>query len=199
MTTPSSPDARPLPGTRDRLIAAMVHTLQHRGLHGAGLSEILAQAQAPKGVLYHHFPGGKSELAVAAIDSTVSYMCAMLDKLLHSEPDAGAALRVWIGRALRGLDGSGFERGCPLATVALESTAADVAIRQALAAGFAALRGRIAQALMAAGHAEARAQGLAALMVAAYEGGLLQARVANDASPMLQATETLLSLIAPDA
>ena len=192
MTTPAATDT---PSTRERLIGAMIHTLRHTGLHGAGLSDILAKAQAPKGVLYHHFPGGKNELAVAAIGSTVAYMCAMLDKLMLSEPDARSAMKAWIGRALRGLDGSGFERGCPLAAVALESTAADVALRQALADGFAAIRARIAAALVAAGHGEVRAQGIAALIVAAYEGGLLQARVAHDAAPMLQATDALLSLL----
>jgi TetR/AcrR family transcriptional repressor of lmrAB and yxaGH operons len=183
------------PTTRDRLIGAMIHTLRYTGLHGAGLSDILARAQAPKGVLYHHFPGGKNELAVAAIESTVAYMCGMLDKLMLSEPHPRAAMKAWIGRALSGLDGSGFERGCPLAAVALESTAADVALRQALADGFAAIRARITAALVAAGHGEVRAQGIAALIVAAYEGGLLQARVAHDATPMLQATDALLSLL----
>jgi TetR/AcrR family transcriptional repressor of lmrAB and yxaGH operons len=46
----------------------MLTALRTKGFHGVGLSELLAQAQAPKGVLYHHFPGGKTELAVAAID-----------------------------------------------------------------------------------------------------------------------------------
>jgi TetR/AcrR family transcriptional regulator, lmrAB and yxaGH operons repressor len=183
------------PGTRERLVGAMIRTLQTRGLHGAGLSDILALAQAPKGVLYHHFPGGKSALAVAAIESTVAWSCDWLDKLMLAHEHPADALRAWIARAVGGLDDSGFELGCPLAAVALESTAADVELRTALANGFDAIRGRIAQALVRAGHDEGRAQGLAALMVAAYEGGLLQARVANDVAPMLQATETLLALI----
>jgi len=183
------------PTTRDRLVHAMIHTLQHKGLHGAGLNEILAQAQAPKGVMYHHFPGGKSELAVAAIESTVSWLCHKLDQYVEREPDVGSALRLWITRAMEGLYGSQFERGCPLAAVALESTAADVEIRRALAAGFAALRGRIAAALEQIGHAPAQAAGLAALIVSAYEGALLQSRVAQDTAPMVQTTETLLSLI----
>ena len=64
---PSPSPATP-PGTRDRLIAAMTDALRRRGFHGVGVSDILQQAGAPKGVLYHHFPGGKAELAVAAID-----------------------------------------------------------------------------------------------------------------------------------
>ncbi|WP_229506841.1 TetR/AcrR family transcriptional regulator [Pseudoduganella rivuli] len=184
-------------GTRERLVGAMIRTLQTRGLHGAGLSDILALAQAPKGVLYHHFPGGKSALAVAAIESTVDWSCEWLDKLMLTHGNPADALRAWIVRAVGGLGDSGFELGCPLAAVALESTAADVEIRAALANGFDAIRHRIAQALVRAGHDDIRAQGLAALMVAAYEGGLLQARVANDVAPMMQATETLLSLLNP--
>ena len=50
------------------------------------------------------------------------------------------------------------------------------AIRAALASGFAKVRVRIGAALTRAGYAEPAAQALAALIVAAYEGGLLQAR-----------------------
>lgn len=185
----------PPPGTRERLVGAMIRTLQTRGLHGAGLNEILALAQAPKGVLYHHFPGGKNALAVAAVEATVAWSCDWLDKLMATHEHPADALRDWIARAVGGLGDSGFEIGCPMAAVALESTAADVELRAALARGFDAIRLRIAQALVRVGHDAARAQGLAALMVAAYEGGLLQARVANDVTPMLQATETLLQLL----
>lgn len=184
----------PIPGTRERLIGAMIRTLQTRGLHGAGLSDILALAQAPKGVLYHHFPGGKNALAVAAIETTVTRSCDWLDKLMATHDSPADALRTWIARAVGGLGDSGFELGCPLAAVALESTAADVDLRNALAAGFDSIRDRIAQALVRAGHDQAHADGLAALMVAAYEGGLLQARVAHDVTPMLRATEALLPM-----
>lgn len=196
ITTASDKKAPP-PGTRERLVGAMIRTLQTRGLHGAGLNEILALAQAPKGVLYHHFPGGKNALAVAAVEATVAWSCDWLDKLIDAHDHPADALRAWIARAVGGLGDSGFEIGCPMAAVALESTAADVELRAALARGFDAIRLRIAQALVRVGHDAAQAQGLAALMVAAYEGGLLQARVANDVAPMMQATETLLLLLKP--
>ncbi|NVD98354.1 TetR/AcrR family transcriptional regulator [Massilia sp. BJB1822] len=173
----------------------MIHLLQTRGLHGAGLSELLALAQAPKGVLYHHFPGGKTALAVAAVEATVAWSCNKLDEYLGDGADVGQALGMWIERAQRGLHGSGFERGCPLAAVALESTPADTELRAALAAAFQAIRERLALGLQRNGQTPAAAQGLAALIVATYEGGLLQARVANDTAPMAQATAALLALL----
>ena len=60
--------------TRSRLVNAMQRTLQRNGLHGTGLTELLAQAKAPKGSLYHHFPGGKEELALAAIEQTAEQL-----------------------------------------------------------------------------------------------------------------------------
>ncbi|WP_445233269.1 TetR/AcrR family transcriptional regulator [Duganella rhizosphaerae] len=179
--------------TRDRLIRAMGNALQHKGLHGVGLSEILAAADTPKGGLYHHFPGGKAELAVAAIEQQVADLRALLDKLLPGA-DPVAALELWIARAQQQLAASGFQRGCPLATVALESSVEDVAIRQALADGFAAIRARLALAFEASGSI-ANAAGLAALIVAAYEGALLQARVAGSVAPMELVSATLLPLL----
>ncbi len=195
--TPPSPTALPaVPGTRDRLIAAMTDALRRRGFHGVGVADILQQAGAPKGVLYHHFPGGKADLAVAAIDQVVDRMIAGLDQLLAQQPDPLQATRLWLHSATGRLQASGFESGCPLATIALETTAADTALREALARAFERMRQRLAQALAAAGHDAARAESLAALIVSAYEGGLLQARVAHSTAPLDRVTDALLGLLA---
>ncbi|WP_302174800.1 TetR/AcrR family transcriptional regulator [uncultured Hydrogenophaga sp.] len=194
MPTVSTPTP---PGTRDRLIAAMTDALRTRGYHGTGLSDILQQAGAPKGVLYHHFPGGKADLAVAAIDRVVDRMESGLDQLLAREPDPVQATRQWLEAATGRLQASGFESGCPLATIALETTAADTGLREALARAFERLRQRLATALAQGGHEPQRAGALAALIVSAYEGGLLQARVAHSTDPLTRVTDALLDLLAP--
>lgn len=184
----------PLP-TRDRLITAMLNALRRKGYHGVGLSELLTQAGAPKGVLYHHFPGGKSELAIAAIETVVSHMTGGLQKLLIRHADPADALQAWMVSAQKLLVGSGFEQGCPLASIALESTPDDAAIRAALADGFSSIRTHLAEALHNAGIAPARSANLAALMVSAYEGALLQARVAGQVQAIQNTTEALVDLI----
>lgn len=182
-------------GTRDRLVRAMSQALQQRGLHGVGLNELLAQAQAPKGVLYHHFPGGKTELAVAAIEATVAHITRALDELLAQQASPLPTLRGWFAAGLKQLERGQFERGCPLATVALESTAEDTALRQALAQGFGAIRERIALLLARGGLPTPQAQRLAALVVSTYEGALLQARVAGHVGPMADSAAALLDLL----
>ncbi|MFN3770906.1 MAG: TetR/AcrR family transcriptional regulator [Ectopseudomonas guguanensis] len=178
--------------TRDKLIDAMIDALQRKGLHGVGLSELLAGAGAPKGSLYHHFPGGKTELAVAAIERIGQRAEQAFATLFERQSEPLEALATWLHGALGQLQESAFERGCPLATVALESGPEDQEIRAALANAFVAIRQALQQQLQR--HAYPQPQGLAALFVALYEGGLLQARVAGSSEPLKQAAATLLHL-----
>lgn len=182
------------PDAKQRLIGAMVDAMQRQGYHGSGLTELLAAARAPKGVLYHHFPRGKTELAVAAVEATVERLCVLLDERMRDN-DPALAIMAWINGAQRRLEGSGYEKGCPLATIALETTADDLEIRAALGAGFARIRVRMEHGLITAGYPEASAGALAALILAAYEGGLLQARAAGTPEPMNLVGEALLSLL----
>lgn len=183
------------PSTRSRLISAMLAALRTRGYHGVGLTEVLATAGAPKGVMYHHFPGGKTALAVAAIDAVVARLSADLNSLFARHSDPVLALNVWMKSALTMLEESGFERGCPLATVALESTPQDEALRHALAQGFAAMRLRLKTVLERSGMSAASARGCAALIVSAYEGALLQARVAGSTQVMRDTLQALTTMV----
>jgi TetR/AcrR family transcriptional repressor of lmrAB and yxaGH operons len=174
----------------------MADVLQRRGLHGVGLNEVLVQAAAPKGVLYHHFPGGKTELAITAIESIVERVVQPLEALgTPGQPELADAVEHWLSRVTRQLAASGFERGCPLATVALESTEADVELRAALASAFARLRAALCAALVRQGLADAEAQSLASFVVTGYEGALMQARVAGDVAPVQHAALWLGELI----
>lgn len=181
--------------TRDRLIAAMVEALRNRGYHGVGINDLLATAQTPKGVLYHHFPGGKSELAVKAIESVAEQLGHALERLFQRAEDPVDAMTLWLSSAQKLLEKSNFHAGCPLATVALESTGEDAEIRGALNKAFALLRFKISQVLGSMGMPELSARATASLIVSAYEGALLQSRVAENVDIMRETSEALIGLI----
>ena len=193
--TPSPQPSQSTVSTRDRLIEAMQEALRHKGYHGVGLTELLTKAQAPKGVMYHHFPGGKQALAVAAIEAVVDQLTQGLETLLARSADPAQALGAWMAGAQKRLAGSGYSQGCPLATIALESSPQDTAVRDALARGFLAIRQRLSSALESAGIAPERAVNLAALIVSAYEGSLVQARVAGNVDAMQNTAQALLDLV----
>jgi TetR/AcrR family transcriptional repressor of lmrAB and yxaGH operons len=147
-------------------------------------------------VLYHHFPGGKTALAVAAIEDSVRRLCDQLDAMLATGQPLIVVLEGWLAAAERRLARSDYAAGCPLATVALESTPQDPEIRAAVDAGFSAIRQRIAAALRAQGRSPGDAEALAALIVSAYEGGLMQARVAGNTEAMTRVGQALHLLLA---
>ena len=186
---------KPTLATRDRLIAAMLDALRRRGLHGIGLNELLKNASAPKGVLYHHFPGGKNELAVVAIQTAVTHLRQTLASLVATNKPPEAILIAWMNGAYQQLEKSLFERGCPLATVALESSAADIDIRTALSEAFQGIRGDIAAMLVQARIDTQRARQLASLIVSAYEGALIQSRVAGNTQAMQDVTAAMARLL----
>jgi TetR/AcrR family transcriptional repressor of lmrAB and yxaGH operons len=181
--------------TRDRLIAAMVDALRNRGYHGVGVNDLLATAQTPKGVLYHHFPGGKSELAVKAIESVAEQLGRALEKTIQRAADPVEAMALWMGSAQKMLEKSNFHAGCPLATIALESTSEDAKIRAALNNAFELLRSKISQVLGSMGMSDLSARATASLIVSAYEGALLQSRVAENVDIMRETSEALIGLI----
>src|SRR5690349_18488815 len=55
-------------GVRDRMVDGAVALLATRGVEGTSFAEVLAATDAPRGSVYHHFPGGKTELVHAALE-----------------------------------------------------------------------------------------------------------------------------------
>lgn len=170
-------------------------SMQRRGINATGLNDVLREANAPKGVLYHHFPGGKTALAVAAVNESIELLVSKLDRALDRGDDLFDALAGWVERAADALRTTEFSTGCPLATVALETTPADTELREAIDGGFARLREVIAVGLERSGHSTSDAERMAFTIIATYEGGLLQARVSGQIEPMVESCHFVLELM----
>ena len=56
--------------TRATMIEGAIQLLATKGVHGASLLKVLEHTGAPRGSVYHHFPGGKEDLILAALDLT---------------------------------------------------------------------------------------------------------------------------------
>src|SRR3954467_10507810 len=112
--------------SRERLLDSAVDLLQRQGYHGTGLNELLERSEAPRGSLYHYFPGGKEQIGAEAIaragDQPAAagvHLAAAVVRLLRARPSVADAVEALAGLLAAGLEASDFERGCPVATTAL--------------------------------------------------------------------------------
>ena len=184
--------------TRQRLISAAARRFQRQGMAATGLNDVLADAGAPRGSLYHHFPGGKNELAAAAIRHSGAEIAAAIDGALSASPDVPSAIRAFAAFYEARLAASDFRDGCPIATTALEAAALDApAVEQACDDAIAAWESLLAARLAAAGHRPERARGLATFIVAALEGALLLAKVRRSAEPLRSTAACLEEALSP--
>ncbi|WP_064697402.1 TetR/AcrR family transcriptional regulator [Rhizobium aegyptiacum] len=103
---------------RKALIHAASALLRKRGYAGVGLAEILAETGLPKGSLYHHFPGGKEQLAGEATRWAGHKIAELIDATF-GEADSFAAGSLALCRAIARLSReSGRILGCPVLSVA---------------------------------------------------------------------------------
>jgi AcrR family transcriptional regulator len=166
-------------------VTATQELLRRRGYAASGLGEIVARSGAPKGSLYFHFPGGKQELAVAAMERSAAQLRDAMAAILDSSDDVNEAIGRLVDALADGLARSDFADGCPIATVALETAGESEPMRAAAQAAFDSWLEVLQERLTRAGADAALAEQRALLVLAAIEGGLILARARRDVAPLL--------------
>jgi TetR/AcrR family transcriptional repressor of lmrAB and yxaGH operons len=179
---------------RERLVAAAAEMIGRRGYHASGVSDLLAAAGVPSGVLYHHF-GSKQALAAEALERAGAGVLAAFD----AAPGAGVLARcealvdAWEQR----LVGSDYTEGCPIAVTALESATGPGELRHVAATAYESWLARLEQGLRAEGHDGPAARTRALRVLAAVEGALLLAQTLRSLAP-LRATRSALPALLTD-
>jgi len=180
--------------SREAFIQTTSQLLRRQGYAATGVNEIVAQSGAPRGSLYFHFPGGKEELAVAAISRAGEELTGAIEAILASGETLGSSLGRLIDALAAGLAASGYADGCPIATVTLEAASSSAAVRAAAADAFDAWLAALAARLVRAGLDEQAATRRATLVLAAIEGALILARARRTLEPLHAVREELLAL-----
>jgi TetR/AcrR family transcriptional repressor of lmrAB and yxaGH operons len=176
---------------RTDAIATAARLFHQQGYHGTGLAQLLAESGAPKGSFYFHFPGGKEQLAVEAVEASSAAVEALIAAAATRADDAPDVVRR-AGRAIaRWLERSNFEEGCAVATLTAEAAGTSPALREACQDAYARWRRLFTDALRERGVGAAAAKQLATLTVAAIEGATLIARTERRADAINAVTAML--------
>lgn len=167
---------------RRRLLDGARRLLAEKGYAGMELRDVASRGKAPRGSIYHHFPGGKRQLAAEAAALEGAEIKALIERSLEEHGVRGTLAR--FGEIFRRRVVNHPERiGCPVAAAAL-ARPEDPALASAATAAFQSWEEPIAVALVKEGVSEKDAATFAGLVVSTVEGALIRARAAGDQAPL---------------
>jgi len=179
------------PDNRERLLQAALLLFRRNGYHGVGVSDILQGACLPKGSLYHHFPGGKDQIAVEVIARVADSAIALID---HAQAPTtaqrvrkvGKQIQTWMTRT-----GDGT-----LALLASFAAGGDTrpVVRTAVADAYGRVVLVLTRYLRADGFTEAAARDRAFLVLALLEGGGLTSLACQQTRLFSKAAECAASV-----
>jgi TetR/AcrR family transcriptional repressor of lmrAB and yxaGH operons len=157
---------------------------RRQGYASTGLHQVLTESGAPKGSLYHYFPGGKEQLGAAAVKLAARLMGETLSNLVARHRRPATFVRAYCAVMSKWMEESEFRSGCPIATTMLETAPQSPELTRA---GVDALDHWIAiitpvfeEVTSSKAEAKTRAQNLIATM----EGALLLARIRQSSRPI---------------
>lgn len=167
---------------RERMIQSALLLMGANGVEATSFSQVIEHSGAPRGSIYHHFPGGKAQLVEEATRYAGDIVVAIFrESLNNGDPIAGVQAVADFWRTV--LHDSDFSAGCPVLAAALEGDSLPGA-REAARESFQRFQDLHFQLLTRAGVAPERARSLAAIAVSAIEGGIILARAQHSNAPL---------------
>jgi TetR/AcrR family transcriptional repressor of lmrAB and yxaGH operons len=177
------------------MIECATRLFQQDGYHGTSWRRLVDESGTPWGSIQHHFPGGKEELGVAAIDLGADAVVALLDHCFAASAAPDLAVRRWFQLTTERMSATDFRSGCPVALVALETTPSSPALSEASRRAFTRWEATLATHFGKAHLPGRRARELARIVLTLMEGALLLARVYGSGDPLTRASTQAADLV----
>jgi AcrR family transcriptional regulator len=173
--------------TRDRILDSSAELFRRQGYTGTGVKQIVADADAPFGSLYHFFPGGKEQLAAETIRWSGEMYIQLFAGIAAEAPDVLGAVEQFFTGAAETLRDTDYADACPIATVALEVASTSEPLRLATAEVFESWIAAAAAYFTAAGIDAVRSRELAVTMLSLLEGAFVFCRALRSTEPLMLA------------
>ena len=179
--------------SRQRMIEAAIQLMRGSGLSGAGINEVVRESAAPKGSVYHFFPGGKQQLVAEALTDYSTRVMQFIDDALADAKDGPAKLKRLFEAFARRVESAEFLKSCAFGAVCLDLDDGEDALRPVIADAFEAWTRLIA------GHFDLgtarRTQSFARLVLSSIEGAYILARAEQSGRAFREAGEWLAQLL----
>jgi TetR/AcrR family transcriptional regulator, lmrAB and yxaGH operons repressor len=164
---------------RDRMVEGAMALLAQRGLQATSFSEVLSLTGAPRGSLYHHFPGGKDELVGVAVDRAGEILTDAMQGVAGQPAEAVVERFLAIWRAV--LTRSQCTAGCAVLAVTVATDSSEL-LSHATAV-FRTWRDRLSDLLRQGGLTADAARRFAMMTIASAEGAVVLSRADQSMEP----------------
>ncbi|MGW0816512.1 TetR/AcrR family transcriptional regulator [Streptomyces viridiviolaceus] len=169
--------------SRERMLRSTRTLLREYGASATTIDRVLAHSGAPRGSVYHHFPGGRIQMIEEAVALAGEFMAGLIDNAMQADDPVEAVdafFALWRDRLVE----DGFRAGCPIVAVAVETNDEAPQLARSAGAVFAGWQEAFTALFLRHRLPEDRARRLAALVVAAEEGAVVLCRAQQSTAPM---------------
>ncbi|MGC4935002.1 TetR/AcrR family transcriptional regulator [Gordonia sp. DT30] len=187
IVTPQARDG----GPRERMVMHAADLIGRDGVAATSIGDVIAASSAPRGSIYHHFPGGKTQLMTEAVRYAGDYIATRIGR---QDPGSPAATIIGIGDVWRRmLVATDYQFGCPILAGGL-ARRSEPAVADEADAIFGNWLHLIAARLISEGVSPDRADSLANLVVAGIEGAVGLCQTQRSVEPLDQVIGELARL-----
>ncbi|MFJ8425648.1 TetR/AcrR family transcriptional regulator [Streptomyces sp. NPDC094021] len=180
--------------SRDRMVLSAAALLREYGASGTSVDKVLAHSGAPRGSVYHHFPGGRAQLIDEAVAFAGDFVAELIDAAARAD-DPVAAVDAFFALWREQLMGSGFRAGCPVVAVAVETNDEAPGLARSAAAVFGRWQQALAALFVRHGLTEERGRRLGSFVIAAVEGAVVMCRAERSTAPLDAAAAEIHELL----
>jgi TetR/AcrR family transcriptional repressor of lmrAB and yxaGH operons len=181
---------------RERMVQAGLELFTERGFASVSLIQVVERASAPRGSIYHHFPGGKKQLSIEVAVSWRHTLERVVLRLGAKADSPESFLRSYVEHFRTLMTSADFGAGCPL--VSLSSDVGELGceeLRVAIGLTFSTIIDCVSTELLRKGVDRARAPMIAATVCSATHGALTISRATRTAAPFEQIQAMIPSLL----
>jgi AcrR family transcriptional regulator len=164
------------------MLVAAAELLRERGAAGVTIDAVLSRSGAPRGSVYHHFPGGRSEILSSALRFAGDEILAGIGA--GTDVSAVTLLRRLAAMWRSTLADSDFTAGSPVLAAAVGSGADEQQLTSVAAEIFRRWREASRQAYEREGFDPDESTALAHMTISAFEGAVVLCRATRSTQPI---------------
>ncbi|WP_408008209.1 TetR/AcrR family transcriptional regulator [Pseudalkalibacillus sp. A8] len=181
--------------TREDMIQATAKLLQTKGYVGTGLNDIIQQSGAPKGSIYYHFPKGKEQLAIEAVNWTKERVTNFIKEKLALHKAPVEAIQYFILESAGRFEKDNYFLGVPITALVLETSSTSENLRKACNDVFEAWSDEFADVLKAYGYENEVAKELGGTINSMIQGAFVVSLARKDASALKSMSQMIPKIL----